>query len=503
MSDLYANITETVQHDPDRPGVHTTVYADLHTGDPAVMAATLRGVADSLDPGDPVEAEEWADRQADERAARDAALVAPWREAFRALSGVIPDRYAAGLRSRHVCDEKRGALIIGAGDTDRCGCWIVGTGTLTARRLEPAGRTDALDGPEPRPSPRHVKAILDDLKPVAESVPVDVLDLVRQHAIMHTACVDLTNAGAEEPAKQHHKQEVALFARIEAEVQRLRTDADKDAMLIQALGKRGAEALAEVERLKAANELLEAQRLDAWAHVHALDTAAPPQDGPTVLALPPVPDPPTERTYTIQLNRAQNIELLTWLSTNAHGGSISIGRRLTIDVVEGGGLLVHARPYRFDDRAAEDAERSERCTQCGKLFTERACGPTHALLTTLQADAQAACLRVVEAARAWEARIKSDPNNWADDEDFALIKAVDALSEYATLRPDILYATRQAGWRDGVRWAAAEADAMAAQWEADHRKIYVADTTNHLRVCADDPDRPTLVGRDQAPETRP
>lgn len=60
----------------------------------------------------------------------------------------------------------------------------------------------------------------------AESVPVDVLDLVRQHAIMHTACVDLTNAGAEEPAKQHHKQELALFARIEAEVRRLRAEVD-------------------------------------------------------------------------------------------------------------------------------------------------------------------------------------------------------------------------------------------------------------------------------------
>ena len=34
---------------------------------------------------------------------------------------------------------------------------------------------------------------------------------------------------------------------------------------------------------------------------------------------------------------------------------------------------------------------------------------------------------VVDAARAWRARITSDPNNWADDTDFALIAAVDAV----------------------------------------------------------------------------
>lgn len=94
---------------------------------------------------------------------------------------------------------------------------------------------------------------------------INLLDLVRQYAIMHTACVNLTNAGAEEPAEQHHKQELTLFSRIEAEVQRLgENDATGDLQaqrdgdleptaerIILRLRRQLSDARAEVERLKA------------------------------------------------------------------------------------------------------------------------------------------------------------------------------------------------------------------------------------------------------------
>ena len=50
-------------------------------------------------------------------------------------------------------------------------------------------------------------------------------------------------------------------------------------------------------------------------------------------------------------------------------------------------------------------------------------------------------------------------------------------------------------WRAGVRWAAAEIDAQVAghgyRWSIDH--------TDHLRACADDPQRRTAVPRTEAP----
>jgi hypothetical protein len=50
-------------------------------------------------------------------------------------------------------------------------------------------------------------------------------------------------------------------------------------------------------------------------------------------------------------------------------------------------------------------------------------------------------------------------------------------------------------WSDGVRWAAAEADAQAAGREP----VVMVDVTDHLRACADNPERHSVVPRDQAP----
>jgi hypothetical protein len=49
-------------------------------------------------------------------------------------------------------------------------------------------------------------------------------------------------------------------------------------------------------------------------------------------------------------------------------------------------------------------------------------------------------------------------------------------------------------WIDGVRWAAAEADAQASG-----RFVHMPDVTDHLRACADNPERRSAVPRDQAP----
>lgn len=51
------------------------------------------------------------------------------------------------------------------------------------------------------------------------------------------------------------------------------------------------------------------------------------------------------------------------------------------------------------------------------------------------------------------------------------------------------------GWVAGVRWAAAEADAQAAGREP----VYILDITDHLRACADDPERGSVVPRSEAP----
>lgn len=47
------------------------------------------------------------------------------------------------------------------------------------------------------------------------------------------------------------------------------------------------------------------------------------------------------------------------------------------------------------------------------------------------------------------------------------------------------------GWAGGVRWAAAEADAQAANREP----VYILDITDHLRAAADNPNRKTAVPR--------
>jgi hypothetical protein len=76
------------------------------------------------------------------------------------------------------------------------------------------------------------------------------------------------------------------------------------------------EARAEVERLKAANELLEAQRLDAWAHVHALDAAQP---DPLVLTLPQGAVALIgERNYRVRYARKGTDDL--WISDETDGG---------------------------------------------------------------------------------------------------------------------------------------------------------------------------------------
>lgn len=47
-------------------------------------------------------------------------------------------------------------------------------------------------------------------------------------------------------------------------------------------------------------------------------------------------------------------------------------------------------------------------------------------------------------------------------------------------------------WVKGVRWAAAEADAQAAGREP----VWILDITDHLRACADDPQRKSAVARE-------
>lgn len=108
-----------------------------------------------------------------------------------------------------------------------------------------------------------------------------------------------------------------------------------------------------------------------------------------------------------------------------------------------------------------------------------------------------AVLRVVEAARAWRQRVK--PSEHGSPEFRNLIEAVDALGDYTALNPDILRETHLAGWRDGVHWAADEADAQAR----GHYNLSgdMIDITDHLRACAAWPDLPTLVDRTNTTES--
>jgi hypothetical protein len=58
-----------------------------------------------------------------------------------------------------------------------------------------------------------------------------------------------------------------------------------------------------------------------------------------------------------------------------------------------------------------------------------------------------------------------------------------------------LSAHEHPAWAAGVRWAAAELDAQAEGRET----LPMIDHTDHLRICAGDPERHSRVPRDQAP----
>jgi hypothetical protein len=92
--------------DPRDPNTVVTVatVASLASLDPATVGAALRAVADQVDPPRPVVAADPV------TAARELGLLG--------RLGVV--RYAR--RPVHACAEKSGAIIIGPGDTMRCGC---------------------------------------------------------------------------------------------------------------------------------------------------------------------------------------------------------------------------------------------------------------------------------------------------------------------------------------------------------------------------------------------
>jgi hypothetical protein len=105
-------------------------------------------------------------------------------------------------------------------------------------------------------------------------------------------------------------------------------------------------------------------------------------------------------------------------------------------------------------------------------------------------------LRVIDAARAWRDENLSTVERIAANDE--LRAAVSGLSG-AYQRIDthvVLAASREKGWRAGVRWAAAEADAQARAHGLANTMI---DFTDHLRLCASDPDRPAVVDRNRAP----
>jgi hypothetical protein len=113
-----------------------------------------------------------------------------------------------------------------------------------------------------------------------------------------------------------------------------------------------------------------------------------------------------------------------------------------------------------------------------------------------------AVLAVVTAARAWARSDNFDRGRYERNQ--GLRVAVEALeagnpSEGGIIAA-VLTAARDAGWAAGVRWAAAEADAQAS----GHYNLSgdMIDITDHLRLCADDLRRDTLVPRDQPPEAR-
>lgn len=54
-----------------------------------------------------------------------------------------------------------------------------------------------------------------------------------------------------------------------------------------------------------------------------------------------------DRDHHIQLSSAQVTELTMWLARVPRSGSVQIHDRLTVEAVEGGGILVRTRPYQY------------------------------------------------------------------------------------------------------------------------------------------------------------
>jgi hypothetical protein len=51
-----------------------------------------------------------------------------------------------------------------------------------------------------------------------------------------------------------------------------------------------------------------------------------------------------DREHVVELSRAQVARLISWLQ--ASNGSLTLGPRLSVNAVEGGGVLVRTEPYR-------------------------------------------------------------------------------------------------------------------------------------------------------------
>lgn len=52
-----------------------------------------------------------------------------------------------------------------------------------------------------------------------------------------------------------------------------------------------------------------------------------------------------DRDHHVQLNSAETTDLIQWLARVPRGGSVWVSERLSLDAVQGGGVLVRTRPY--------------------------------------------------------------------------------------------------------------------------------------------------------------
>lgn len=59
-----------------------------------------------------------------------------------------------------------------------------------------------------------------------------------------------------------------------------------------------------------------------------------------------------DRDHHVQLNSHETTEMLQWLASVPRGGSVWVGSRLTLDSVQGGGILVRTRPYSYQYRVS-------------------------------------------------------------------------------------------------------------------------------------------------------